>query len=274
MVRTARTPAVLLHGWPVTDLHWRFLTPQLEAAGFDVISLTLPGLGALPQRAPVSYRKSDLAAWVSAELTIRGIERFVLIGHDWGAMVAALVAAHDPRAIALVVEEDLPGTADITMPAPGRDHYPTWHGPFNRTPMLAEALVPDRERAFYGTFLAQSAGPAGLDPTIVDAYIAAYSSGAILAAGLSYYRTAALDDEDFAPLTRAPIAIPVLAIGGRFAMGSAVAISARSIATNVSEFIADESGHYPAEQQPTSVASAIIRFLLGQLSGATRVSFD
>lgn len=267
-------PVVLLHGWPVTELHWRFLMPELEAAGFDPISLALPGLGSLPLRSPVSYRKSHLAEWVRAELTDRGIKRFALVGHDWGAMVAALVAAHDPGAVALIVEEDLPGVADISIPAPGRDHYPAWHGPFNRVPMLAETMVPGRERAFYGTFLAQSAGPAGLDPTIVDAYIDAYSSEGILAAGLLYYRTAALDHEDFRLLARAPINIPVLAIGGRFAMGTAVADSTSSIASDVSEFIADESGHYPVEQQPTCVAPAIAEFLLDRLSEVLRAPFD
>lgn len=262
MVRSERMPVVLLHGWPVTELHWRFLKPELEAAGFDPISFTLPGLGALPAHAPVSYRKSDLAAWVRAELADRDIERFALVGHDWGAMVAVLVAAQSSGAIALVVEEDLPGVADISLPAPGRDHYPAWHGPFNRAPMLAEAMVPGRERAFYGTFLAQSAGPAGLDPAIVDDYVASYSSDDILAAGLLYYRTAALDDEDFIRLSSTPIRIPVLAIGGSFGMGTAVAESTRSIASDVSEFIADKSGHYPAEQQPASVAPAIVNFLL------------
>jgi pimeloyl-ACP methyl ester carboxylesterase len=261
MTRSKRTPVVLLHGWPVTDLHWRFLAPELEAVGFDPIPLTLPGLGTQPVRAPVSYRKSHLATWVRAELADRGIERFALVGHDWGAMVAALVAAHDPGAMALVIEEDLPGIADVSIPAPGRDHYPAWHGPFNRAPMLAESMVPGRERAFYGTFLAQSAGPGGLDPTIVEAYIAAYSSDDILAAGLEYYRTALIDAEDFGDLAHAPIHIPVLAIGGRFAMGTAVAESTRSIASDVSEIIARESGHYPAEQQPDSVPRAIAKFL-------------
>jgi pimeloyl-ACP methyl ester carboxylesterase len=262
MVPSIRIPVVLLHGWPVTDLHWRFLTPALKAAGFTPIPLTLPGLGAQPVRQPASYRKSHLAEWVRKELSERGIERFALIGHDWGAMVAALVAAQDPATTVLVVEEDLPGIAHVNMPAPGRDHYPAWHGPFNRVPMLAESMVPGRERAFYGAFLTQSAGPAGLDANIVDAYIAAYSSNDILAAGLGYYRTGALDDEDFGLLAEVPINIPVLAIGGRFAMGTAVAESTRSIASNVAEFIAEKSGHYPVEQQPNSVVPVITKFLL------------
>jgi pimeloyl-ACP methyl ester carboxylesterase len=263
LVQSDRIPVVLLHGWPVTRLHWRFLERELKAAGFEAVPLTLPGLGALPARPPLSYRKSDLAAWVCAELADRGIERFALVGHDWGAMVAVLVAARSAGALAMVIEEDLPGVAEVKMPAPGRDHYPAWHGPFNRVPMLAETLVPGRERAFYGTFLAQSAGPAGLDAAIVDAYVGAYSSDEVLAAGLCYYRATELDDEDFAVLSRTPIDIPVLAIGGRFAMGTAVAESTRSVASNVTSYIADKSGHYPAEQQPSSVVPAIVDFLLG-----------
>ncbi len=48
---------------------------------------------------------------------------------------------------------------DASIPTSGRDHYPTWHGPFNRVAGLAEALVPGLEDAYYcGAFLRRSAG--------------------------------------------------------------------------------------------------------------------
>jgi pimeloyl-ACP methyl ester carboxylesterase len=246
---------VLLHGWPVTREHWRYLVPALGAAGFDPILLTLPGLGA-PAGLNQSFRKTDLAAWVRETLTAQGISRFALVGHDWGGTVAVHVAAATPGAVtSLVVEEEVLPGVDVD----GSDYYPSWHGPFNRAPGLAEALVPGREAAYYGTFLRQSAGPPGLEAE--QSYIDAYSTPGMLDAGLSYYRARDDDLADTERLAADPIATPALAIGGRYALGSGVADGLRHVANNVTGVVFDHSGHYPVEQEPEQTSAAITEFL-------------
>lgn len=259
--RSDRLPVVLLHGWPVTEAHWRHLMPRLEEAGFTAVPITLPGLGAKPDQLS-RFRKVDLARWLSGVLARRGITRFALVGHDWGATVGTFLAAEQPSAVtALVVEEEILPGIDIDIPAPGSEHYPAWHGPFNRAVGLAEHLVPGRESAYYGQFLRQSAGPAGLDPDTIRAYISAYSASGVLESSLGYYRTRSDDIRDVRALVRKPVATPVLAIGGRFAMGSAVADGMRFVASNVTGLVADGSGHYPIEQEPEPAGLAVIQFL-------------
>ena len=124
----------------------------------------------------------------------------------------------------------LPGI-DVPIPDPGREHYPTWHGPFNRVPGLAEALVPGREDAYYGTFLRQSAGPAGLSDDALRAYLTAYRQPSCLAAGLGYYRTALADVDSVARRASSPVSVPLLTMGGEFGMGDAVAESLRGSLT-------------------------------------------
>ncbi|MFC6355755.1 alpha/beta fold hydrolase [Luethyella okanaganae] len=154
-----------------------------------------------------------------AQLTDRGVTRFAIVGHDWGGTVGYLIAALAPASVSavVVVEEILPGI-DVDITEPGHDHYPAWHGPFNRAPGLAEALVPGREPAYYGTFLRQSAGPAGLDAATEQSYLAAYDTPGFLEAGLAYYRTRDADIGDVRLFASNPIVTPVLAIGGRCAM--------------------------------------------------------
>ncbi|CAM3699420.1 alpha/beta fold hydrolase [Tsukamurella ocularis] len=255
------TAVVLLHGWPVTDLHWRFLIPRLRDAGFDPVPITVPGLGIGPDGAG-TFRKRDLAEWARERLTERGLTRFAVIGHDWGGTVALFLAAAAPDAVsALVVEEEIPPGIDVAVPTPGSEHYPDWHGAFNRAPGLAESLVPGREDAFYGAFLRQSAGPAGLDAEVLAAYVDAYRPAAAHAAGLALYRTRSADLADVAGLARNPIRTPVLAIGGRYAMGEAVAQGLRPVAADVRGAVLAESGHYPAEQEPERTAQVVIDFL-------------
>jgi pimeloyl-ACP methyl ester carboxylesterase len=223
--------------------------------------ITLPGLGT-PPPSPTSFRKTDLATWVLETLTAEGVERFALIGHDWGATVAAHVASKLPEAVtALVIEEEtLPGTA-VDLAPPGVEHYPLWHGPFNRVPQLAEQLVPGNEAAYYGTFLTQSAGPTGLDTETLRNYVTAYSSEGVLDAGLGYYRTREADIADTRQLHIHPIKTPTLAIGGRFAMSASVEAGMRLLATDVTGVILERSGHYPAEQEPERTAETIASFL-------------
>lgn len=254
-------PVVLLHGWPVTQLHWRGLLPALRREGFAPIPVTLPGLGEPPGQTR-AFSKAELARSLQRELAERGLTHFAIVGHDWGGTVAILLAAALPGSVsALVVEEEILPGIDVALPAPGADHYPSWHGPFNRAEGLAEQLVPGREDAYYGAFLRQSAGPAGLDPDVMRSYIDAYRVDGVLEAGLGYYRSRTDDLAAVARLRQDPIRMPVLAIGGRFAMGSAVADGLRPLASGVTGIVLERSGHYPVEQEPGAAADAIIGFL-------------
>jgi pimeloyl-ACP methyl ester carboxylesterase len=209
-----------------------------------------------------NFRKASLAGWVLARLAQEGVTRFAVIGHDWGATVGCLIAAQAPESVSgLVVEEEILPGVDVEIPEAGRGYYPSWHGPFNRTPGLAEKLVPGREAEYYGTFLEQSAGPTGLRPDALQAYIEAYSTPGVLDAGLAYYRTRAEDADDINALAAQPLSAPVLAVGGRHAMGTAVADAMATLATDVTPLVFEQSGHYPAEQEPDSVNLAIVQFL-------------
>lgn len=184
----------------------------------------------------------------------------------WGTTgegtVALLLAAAAPESVTgLVVEEEIAPGVDVEIPEPGAAHYPSWHGPFNRVPGLAEALVPGREDAYYGTFLKASAGPAVLDESVRRSYVDAYRAEGVLEGGLGYYRTRADDVADINSLRSDPVAVPVLAVGGHYAMGSAVYEGLRPLATDVSGVVLERSGHYPMEQEPDAAARAVVAFL-------------
>ena len=74
---------MLLHGWPVTQAHWRELLQPLRAAGFTPVPISLPGLGVTPAGTQV-FRKTELVGQLREELSSRGLTRFAVIGHDWG----------------------------------------------------------------------------------------------------------------------------------------------------------------------------------------------
>ena len=251
---------LLLHGWPVTTYHWRHTRPALVAAGLRPIAVALPGLGGSPQAGP--FDKETLAREVVRLVDSLGAESFAILGHDWGGTVGYLLAADLPTRVThlLVEEEMLPGS-EAPIPEPGARSYPHWHGPFLRVPGLAEALVPGREDAFYGTFLRESAGPEQLPDEALATYLAAYRTPSAIEATVGYYRTAAADAEAVRRRAANPLPVPVLTIGGEFGMGRGVATSFGAVASRVEHLQVAGAGHYPAEQRPDEVNAAVVRFL-------------
>jgi pimeloyl-ACP methyl ester carboxylesterase len=258
---------VLLHGWPVTSLHWRHTVPALAAAGLRALTADLRGLGASTDSTG-QFAKAALADDVIALADHFGIERFAVVGHDWGGTVGYLLAAdHPDRVRALVVEEEVLPGIDVPVPEPGRSHYPDWHGPFNRQPGLAESVLPGREDAYHRAFLRQSAGPWPLSEPAQQAYLDAYRQPTVLTAGLGYYRTAREDAQAVADRSATPLATPVLTIGGQYGMGTAVHQCLSRLATDTRHLQIPEAGHYPAEQNPDLVNPGLLEFLTQHLTG-------
>ncbi len=100
----ADAPVVLLlHGWPDDIRGWRGVTPRLHAAGFRTIAPYLRGFGATRFRSPGTPRDGRgvaLAHDAIALMDTLGIDRFGVVGHDWGARAAYTLAALFPERVA------------------------------------------------------------------------------------------------------------------------------------------------------------------------------
>ena len=59
-----------------------------------------------------------------------------------------------------------------------------------------------------------------------------------------------LDAEFFRALERQKLSLPVLPVGGHFAMGPSEAGSARRVASRGTQTVLEQSAHYPAEEDP------------------------
>ena len=96
---------VLLHGWPDSSALWRHQIPGLVEAGFRVLAPDQRGFGrsGAPEETS-AYSLSTIIGDLMSVVTDSGVERFHLVGHDWGAAVAWTVARHLPeRLLSLTV---------------------------------------------------------------------------------------------------------------------------------------------------------------------------
>jgi pimeloyl-ACP methyl ester carboxylesterase len=93
-------PVVLLHGFPDSGRLWHHQVPALVDAGFQVIVPDQRGYGRSDKPSDVeSYGLLHIAADVAAVLDQLGIERAHIVGHDWGAAVAWVVATFAPERV-------------------------------------------------------------------------------------------------------------------------------------------------------------------------------
>lgn len=91
-------PVVLVHGWPQHWWVWRGVIPKLVDAGYRCICPDLRGHG-WTDAPPDGYEKEQFASDVLAALDELGVERFKLIGHDWGGFASFLIALREPERV-------------------------------------------------------------------------------------------------------------------------------------------------------------------------------
>ncbi len=96
---------ILLHGFPEFWYGWRRQIPTLAAAGYRVWAPDQRGYNLSDKPEQIGdYRVSRLVEDVIARIAAAGRRDAVLVGHDWGAVVAwATAMAHPERVARLAV---------------------------------------------------------------------------------------------------------------------------------------------------------------------------
>jgi len=100
---------VLLHGFPELAYTWRHQIPALAAAGYRVIVPDLRGYG-LSDMPPAiqDYDIAHLTGDVAGLLDALGEERALVMGHDWGGLLAWQTALLHDRRVAGVISLNTP----------------------------------------------------------------------------------------------------------------------------------------------------------------------
>src|SRR5207244_639881 len=110
---------LLLHGFPQTSFSWRNQLVALAVAGYRAVAPDQRGYSPGARPADVGeYRVERLVGDVLGFADALGVERFHLVGHDWGGAVAWQVAGRHPERL-LTLTSLSAGTAPPT-PASSR----------------------------------------------------------------------------------------------------------------------------------------------------------
>src|SRR5215813_498825 len=98
-------PVLLLHGWPDAPCGWDLIASRLQMKGWRTVVPYLRGSGAtrfLWEETPRVGSGVALAQDAVDLANALGLERFVVVGHDWGARAAYTVAALFPERVTAI----------------------------------------------------------------------------------------------------------------------------------------------------------------------------
>jgi pimeloyl-ACP methyl ester carboxylesterase len=173
-------PVLALHGWP--QHHWAYRELLADPPpGLRIIAPDLPGYG-WSGPAPHKWAKEDVASDVLALLDALGLDRVLLVAHDWGGYVGYLMVLREPGRFAgyLALNMGYPWiTARMLLP-----HI----GPLLQyQPLIAFLGVPvQRHTKFLD--LVFKIGSA-LDPVTARVYSDRFRDPVVARAGRDTYRT-------------------------------------------------------------------------------------
>ncbi|WP_062649405.1 alpha/beta fold hydrolase [Streptomyces maremycinicus] len=254
VVEQGEGPLVLLvHGFPESWYSWRHQLPALAAAGYRAAAIDVRGYGRSSKpSAPDAYRMRELVADNAAVVHALGEESATVVGHDWGATIAAHSALLRPdvfHAVGLLSVPYTPpggplpsevfaqlGGADATG---GEEEF---YVSYFQEPGRAEAEIePDVRGWLAGFYAALSADtmpaagspdphfvtrggelrdrfpsgklPSWLTEADLDFYAAEFERTGLTGA-LNRYRNLDRDWADLTPFNGAPITQPSLFVGG------------------------------------------------------------
>ncbi|WP_067497278.1 alpha/beta fold hydrolase [Actinoplanes sp. TFC3] len=102
-------PVLLLHGFPQDHREFDLILPRLHSAGLRTYALDQRGYspGARPE-AVAGYALSEPTADAVAVLDALGLQKVHVVGHDWGAQVAWLLADKHPDRVRTLTAISVP----------------------------------------------------------------------------------------------------------------------------------------------------------------------
>lgn len=293
-------PLVLLvHGFPESWYSWRHQLPALAAAGFRAAAIDVRGYGRSGKPTAVeAYRMLDLVADAVAVVRALGERSAVIVGHDWGANIAAHAALLRPdvfRAVGLLSVPYAPRgpvrPTDAFAQLGGEEEF---YVSYFQRPGRAEAEIePDVRGWLAGLYAGLSAdtmpapdapslyfvppggrmrdrfpdgrAPHWLGEAELDVYAGEFERSG-MAGALARYRCVDRDWEDLATWDGAPITQPSLFIGGALDpsthwMADAIAAFDQTLPGLLCCQLLDDCGHWVQQERPEQVNHLLLDWL-------------
>ncbi len=276
---------VLAHGFPELAYSWRHQIPALAAAGYHVLAPDQRGYGGSSRPPAIAdYDIVHLTGDLAGLLDDVGAEQAVVVGHDWGSVVATGFPLFHPDRVRGVVALSVP-----PIPRPPEPPTQIWRRIFGdefcyplhfQAPGIADAeFGRDVRESLLRTFAMEViaapvdvlAGrplpplPDWLTEDEFEQYVAAFT-GSGFTGPLNWYRNFDRNWELTERPPAASITVPTLFLGGDAdpLMASTPRDRVRTVATGeYREILFPGAGHWLQQERPGEVNAVLLEFLEG-----------
>jgi pimeloyl-ACP methyl ester carboxylesterase len=208
---------VLLHGFPEFWYSWRHQLPVLAGAGFHCLAPDLRGYHFSSK--PLSVRAYRIEALVDDVLRLVrffGQRRAVIVGHDWGGVLAWHLAAIHPDCVERLVILNAPHPAAYLRELRRAEQLKkSWYVFIFQLPFLPECLIRANDfELVERMFLNEPVRPGAFTQEDVRQYKEALKVPGALTAALNYYRAAFRGGLRLDPRLHRPLQVPTLVVWG------------------------------------------------------------
>lgn len=253
-------PVIMLHGFPEFWYGWRNQIDPLVNAGFRLIIPDQRGynLSEKPKQV-AAYTLDAVSDDLIGLIDHLGLEKSVVVGHDWGGAAAWWAASKYPDRIERLAVLNVPHHAALraAIREDPKQRRRLLYMLFFQLPVLPELLIkPGR-----GYLLAKllSASSSAITPEDIEQYRQAWSQPGAITAMLNWYRAA----RRARPPDSAPITMPTLIIWGKHdvAFRSYLAEKSLELCENGHLKLIDEVGHWVQHEAAETVNTHLIDWL-------------
>jgi pimeloyl-ACP methyl ester carboxylesterase len=267
-------PVLLVHGWPDDPHTWDKVAPVLNRAGCRTFAPWLRGFGATRFHSATTMRSGQMVAMAQDALDFMSaisVERFAVVGHDWGARVAYILAALFPERVTHCAAMSVAWTPGQMQTPPLEQARAFWYQWFMATQRGAQ-LVRNQGLAFARFQWDTWSPPGWFDEASFAATAQSFQNPDWAEITLHAYRVRwgeAKPDPAYAQLearheAARSIGVPTLMIQGgadRCVLPASSADKQQYYGGSYARHVLDGIGHFPTREAAPQVSELVLQFL-------------
>jgi pimeloyl-ACP methyl ester carboxylesterase len=263
--------ALLLHGFPESKYSWRHQIPVFTKLGYKVWAPNQRGYGNTTRYPRITdYRLELLVDDVARLIDASGCKSTILVGHDWGGIVAWAAALTAVRPLERLIVMNLP---HLTLMNRGlrtwRQLRKSWYVAFFQIPWLPElALTAFGARAVGGAFRNMAVDKSRFPDEVVDVYKRNALQPGAMRAMINWYRAATRTSRKLQQLVESPptLEVPTLMIWGEedVALGKELTYGTEELVKDFTIRYLPGVSHWVQQEAPEAVNAMIEAWLTGK----------
>ena len=271
---TGGPPVLLLHGWPDDVRTYDAVVPALQVAGFRTIVPWLRGFGETSFLSADTMRSGEMAAMAQDTIDLAdalGIDNFAVVGHDWGARIAYVLASVFPERVTQIAAMSV-GWQPGELPTPSLEQVRKyWYQWFMATTRGAETVKRD-PRAFARIQWETWAPHGWFSDAEFDATAKSFENPDWPAITLHSYTVRwgeADKDPRYCDLDQRAMSAPSIAVPTLMIQGGADGVTLAATTDGKDKYftggyqrvVLDGVGHLPTREAPDAVNKLLLNFL-------------